>query len=305
MKKYFLFVITILLSFTLFAQGVYDRYLQSAYTKLREGNVVNAEQLYTAYKSCTGKTDANFEALLKQLKQGKNTTHSNTKTVTVKGVSFDMVWVEGGTFQMGSGNGDSDEKPVHSVTLDGYYIGKYEVTQALWQAVMGSNPSYFKGNNNPVENVSWGDCMQFIYKLIELTGLRFSLPTEAQWEYAARGGGKSRGYTYSGGNMIEYVAWFSDNSGSKTHPVGLLQPNELGVCDMTGNVWEWCSDWYDSGYYSKSPSRNPVNTSAASYRVLRGGGWSDGAEFCRVAFRRGDTPTSRLSNLGLRLVLLP
>ncbi len=232
-------------------------------------------------------------------------TRKDLITVKVKGQAIEMVWVEGGSFNMGSNDGSIIEKPVHSVTLDGYYIGKYEVTQALWQAVMGSNPSYFKGDNRPVEEVSWNDCQQFVSKLNQLTGKKFSLPTEAQWEYAARGGSKSKGYTYSGSNNIGNVAWYDGNSNGNTHPVGQKALNELGIYDMSGNVWEWCLDWYDGDYYSNSPSRNPVNNSAASSRVLRGGGWGSLAEGCRVASRINGTPTDRDFNLGLRLVVLP
>ena len=157
----------------------------------------------------------------------------------VNGVSFEMARVEGGTFRMGATSeqedeADSDETPVHSVTLSGYYIGKTEVTQALWQAVMGSNPSRFKGSDLPVECVSWNDCQEFIKKLNRLTGRNFRLPTEAEWEFACRGGNNSRGYKYSGSNDIDNVAWYWDNSGEKTHPVGTKAPNELGIYDMSG-----------------------------------------------------------------------
>ena len=162
------------------------------------------------------------------------------KTFTVNGVSFNLVYVAGGTFQMGSNVGDYDEKPVHSVTLSDYYIGQTEVTQELWQAVMGSNPSDFKGAKNPVNNVSWNDCQEFIIKLNRLTGGRFRLPTEAEWEYAARGGNKSRGYIFSGSDYLGSVAWYEDNSGDEVHPIGSKSANELGLYDMSGNVFEWC-----------------------------------------------------------------
>ena len=229
-------------------------------------------------------------------------------TITVNGVTFTMVAVRGGTFQMGAtseqGNdADSDEKPAHRVTLSDYYIGHTEVTQALWQAVMGSNPSNFKGDNLPVEKVSWNDCQQFITRLNQLTGRKFRLPTEAEWEYAARGGSKSRGYKYAGSNDIGSVAWYVSNSGFKTHPVGQKQANELGLYDMAGNVWEWCQDWYDSGYYGKSPSTNPCNNTSASRRVRRGGCRSLNAGFCRVSYRSGYYPDDRDDDLGLRLAL--
>ena len=217
-----------------------------------------------------------------------------------------MVLVEGGTFMMGAtaeqgSDAGRDESPAHQVTLSGYYIGKYEVTQAEWEAVMGTNPSYFKGGNRPVEKVSWDDCQEFIRKLNSLTGLNFSLPTEAQWEYAARGGRNSRGYTYSGSNDIGSVAWYEDNSGNETHPVGMKQANELGLYDMSGNVWEWCSDWY--GSYSSSSQTNPTGAASGSYRVNRGGSYYREAWYCRVSDRLSFEPDIRLSNLGLRLAV--
>ncbi|MDY3733013.1 MAG: formylglycine-generating enzyme family protein [Alloprevotella sp.] len=221
------------------------------------------------------------------------------KTFTANGVSFNMVYVAGGTFQMGSNVGDYDEKPVHSVTLSDYYIGQTEVTQELWQAVMGSNPSHFEGAKKPVNDVSWNDCQEFISKLNRLTGGRFRLPTEAEWEYAARGGNKSRGYIFSGSNYLGSVAWYFDNSGGEVHPVGSKSPNELGLYDMSGNVWEWCSDRY--GYYPSSSQTNPTGPSSGSNRVFRGGGWFSDAADCRVAIRVSDTPTNSKYILGLRL----
>lgn len=210
------------------------------------------------------------------------------ETFTVNGVSFTMKLVEGSTFKMGSNDSDakSDEKPVHKVTLSSYYIGETEVTQALWKAVMGSNPSSFKGDNMPVEQVDWYDCQEFIRKLNQKTGKSFRLPTEAEWEYAARGGKKSKGYKYAGSNNIGSVAWYTDNSGSKTHVVKGKSPNELGLYDMSGNVYEWCSDWYRSDYYGESSSVNPQGPpSYGSGRVLRGGSWSRSAGYCRVSGR--------------------
>ena len=226
-------------------------------------------------------------------------------TFTVNGVSFTMVAVAGGTFNMGSNDGEGDEKPVHSVTLSDYYIGETEVTQALWQAVMGSNPSNFKGSSNPVEQVSYDDCIDFINKLNTLlagqlpAGRKFRLPTEAEWEFAARGGNKSKGYKYSGSNSIDAVAWYRDNSNKQTHPVKQKQPNELGLYDMTGNVLEWCNDWY--GKYSSRSQTNPQGPSSGSYRVLRGGDWSYNAKWCRVAVRVDIYPGYRHYHCGLRL----
>lgn len=226
-------------------------------------------------------------------------------TLTVNGIKYNMVWVDGGTFRMGAtseqGSEISDEKPVHSVTLSGYYIGKTEVTQALWQAVMGSNPSYFEGDDLPVEQVSWDDCQEFIRKLNSLTGQNFRLPTEAEWEFACRGGNNSRGYKYSGSNYIDNVAWYDGNSGDKTHPVATKSPNELGIYDMSGNVWEWCADWY--GDYSSGRQTNPKGPYGGSGRVLRGGSWIIIAGCCRSSYRDGYIPTYRFNNLGLRLAL--
>ena len=214
-----------------------------------------------------------------------------------------MVKVEGGTFRMGAkgSDADSDEKPAHKVTLSDYYIGKYEVTQEEWSAVMGNNPSNFKGTNNPVENVSWNDCQEFIKKLNKLTGMKFRLPTEAEWECAARGGNKSRGYKYSGSNNIGGVAWYDGNSSRATHPVGTKRANELGLYDMSGNVWEWCSDWYSRSYYSSSPSTNPTGLSTGSLRVYRGGSWFSIAHSCRVSCRNYGSPDYCGYSIGVRL----
>ena len=226
----------------------------------------------------------------------------------LRGLIRNMVSVSGGTFMMGANSGDSEaydyEKPRHSVTLSGYRIGKYEVTQREWLAVMGSNPSWFEGDNLPVERVSWDDIVNdFLPKLNRMTGLSFRLPTEAEWEYAARGGNRSIGYKYSGGDNIGSVAWYDGNSGSTTHPVGQKQGNELGLYDMSGNVWEWCSDWHDFDYYSSSPSTNPKGPSSGSARVYRGGSWFHYARFCRVSYRSYDDPSGTFRNVGLRLVL--
>lgn len=227
-------------------------------------------------------------------------------TFTVNGVAFDMIPVEGGTFTMGAtseqgSSADSDEKPTHRVTLSSFMIGKYEVTQAQWKAVMGSNPSKFKGDNLPVERVSWNGCQTFIKKLNSLTGKNFRLPTEAEWEYAARGGNNSQGHKYAGSDNIDGVAWYDGNSGDKTHAVGTKQPNELGLYDMSGNVWEWCGDWY--GSYSSSVQTNLTDATSCSCRVFRGGGWSANARFCRVSHRGRRTPDDYSNFLGLRLVL--
>ena len=206
----------------------------------------------------------------------------------------------GATSEQGS-DADTDEKPVHNVTLSDYYMGETEVTQELWQAVMGTNPSNSKGNKKPVEQVSWNDCQEFITKLNNLTGKNFRLPTEAEWEYAARGGNKSKGYKYSGSNTIDNVAWYTSNSSSQTHDVKTKQANELGIYDMSGNVYEWCQDWY--GSYSSGSQTNPTGPASGSYRVFRGGSWSYGAEYCRVSIRSYYNPDGSYNDLGLRLSL--
>ena len=235
------------------------------------------------------------------------------QSFTINGVSFTMIAVEGGTFQMGAQDSDSggdnydseaysDESPVHSVTLSDYYIGETEVTQELWQAVMGSNPSYFSGYpQRPVETVSWNSCLQFITRLNNLTGKNFRLPTEAEWEYAARGGNKSNGYKYSGSNTIGYVAWCSSNSSSTAHGVKTKQANELGIYDMSGNVWEWCQDWY--GSYSSGSQTNPTGPTSGSDRVLRGGSWLNDARSCRVSVRKYYSPGYGNGTYGFRLIL--
>ena len=241
------------------------------------------------------------------LSSSSSSPSGNTITIPVKnGINIEMVKVEAGSFDMGATsemeNPYEDEKPVHRVTLtNNYYIGKYEVTQALWQAVMGSNPSCFKGYDLPVETVSWNDCQDFISKLNAMTGKRFRFPSEAEWEYAARGGKKSRGYQYSGSNTLDDVAWYSANGAPKTHAVGTKQPNELGIYDMTGNVWEWCQD--RSGSYSSSPQTNPTGAASGSDRVARGGSWVGSARLCRSSCRNYYSPGIRYIDLGLRLVL--
>lgn len=225
------------------------------------------------------------------------------KTYTVNGVSFQMVTVEGGGYWMG-GDIFDNEKPIHEVKLSTFAIGQTEVTQELWEAVMGSNPSCMKGLKLPVETVSWNDCQTFISKLNQLTGEQFRLPTDAEWEYAARGGNQSKGYKYSGSKNLDDVAWYMSNSSeTHEHEVATKAPNELGLYDMSGNVLEWCQDWYDRSYYSSSPINNPTGPTSGSYRVLRGGSWNDLSSCCRVAYRDCSSPSNALYHYGLRLAL--
>lgn len=197
----------------------------------------------------------------------------------------DMIPINGGSFIMGDNN-DPLASPEHRVFLSDYYISKCEVTQEFWEAIMGNNPSYHKGANKPVENVTWNECQIFISRLNSITDMEFHLPTEAQWEYAAIGGNRSRGYVYSGSNNINDVAWFKDNSQGTTHPVGYLRPNELGIHDMNGNVGEWCHDYWDS--YSINEQTNPTGPRFGDSHVVRGG--SFGYD------KTGISPTRRTSN---------
>ena len=270
-------------------------------------------QLRKMADSKTKEYQRNIERLNEQIEELKKMLESavssdsqtsvlGKRTYTVNGVSFTMVAVEGGTFTMGATseqeNPKANERPEHQVRLSSYSIGETEVTQALWKAVMGSNPSYFKGDNLPVENVSWEDCQEFLRRINDC-GEHFRLPTEAEWEFAARGGIKRHGYQFSGLDTIDDVAWYKDNGVNRTHPVGMKRANELGLYDMSGNVSEWCQDWY--GPYSGDVQENPSGPVSGSHRVVRGGCWYYGAGSCRVAIRTGLVPSWRSSGLGFRL----
>ena len=243
------------------------------------------------------------------------------ETFTVNDVSFTMVPVKGGTFTMGATpeQGDdiaSSEYPTHEVTVSDFCIGQTEVTQALWVAVMGSNPSSFCSFNGyaedlsrPVENVSWNSCQTFITRLNDLTGKQFRMLTEAEWEFAARGGNKGHGYRYAGSDDVDEVAWYwetipshsSGTAGYGTQPVATKLPNELGLYDMSGNVWEWCQDWY--GTYSSDPQTDPTGPASGTYRIVRGGHWSGSAGNCRVSNRNRNVPENKWYLIGLRLAL--
>ncbi|MDR3218819.1 MAG: formylglycine-generating enzyme family protein [Dysgonamonadaceae bacterium] len=217
---------------------------------------------------------------------------------------IELVYVKGGIFTMGCGSEqgkdcDDDEKPAHQVSLSDFYIGKYEVTQAQWKAIMDNNPSHFKGDSLPVEQVSWNEVQEFIRNLNTQTGKNYRLPTEAEWEYVGRSGVHSGQYKYSGSNTAGNVAWYGENSGEQTHPVGQKSPNELGIYDMSGNVWEWCSDRYDN--YSSNTQTNPTGASTGLSRVSRGGSWSNSAQSVRVSYRVGSSPGYRYYGLGFRL----
>jgi formylglycine-generating enzyme required for sulfatase activity len=216
----------------------------------------------------------------------------------------DMVFVPGGKFKMGCNIGGSDESPVHEVVLDDFYIGRYEVTQHQWRMIMDqdTNKCYFDGCDScPVERVSWYNVMEFIQKLNEKTKMNYRLPTEAEWEYAARGGSRSKGYKYSGSNSDVSVAWKVGISAGRTHPIGRKKPNELGIYDMSGNVFEWCADWYSSTWYQVSPRSNPAGPAEGTYRVIRGGSWFYDHAGLRVTDRESANPTYRYGYVGFRL----
>jgi len=220
------------------------------------------------------------------------------------GLSFDMISIEGGSFLMGSEDPEAREreKPVHPVTVPSFYMAKYPVTQALWKAVMGNNPSYFQGDKRPVEQVSWDDAQAFIQQLNERTGENYRLPTEAEWEYAARGGIYGQGFKYAGSNKLKEVGWYDGNSHGETKPVGLKFPNELGLYDMNGNVWEWCQDvWHEN--YEGAPSDGSawMEGSDQALRVVRGGSWFIDTDYCRVAYRNWYYQDYRGGNFGFRL----
>jgi formylglycine-generating enzyme required for sulfatase activity len=227
-----------------------------------------------------------------------------TPIITPPLPDLDLCLVEGGEFMMGD---DNKARPAHRVRVSGFWMGKFPVTQRLWQAVMGSNPSSFKGERRPVENVSWADAVAFLLRLNRLTGKNFRLPTEAEWEYAACGGLHSQGYKYAGSDRAKQVAWHEANSGGETHEVGLLLPNELHLHDMSGNVWEWCQDWFSSGYYAacyqQGLAANPQGADSGESRVLRGGSWLNTPLGCRAVARDGNLPGNRHVNVGFRFVL--
>ena len=242
---------------------------------------------------------------------------ADTLDFTVGGVSFKMILVEHGEFMMGATEDQEDpfddEKPAHKVKLtNDFYIGETPVTQALWRAVMNNNPSSFgEGGGGsyeddwealPVECVSWNDCQRFIRNLNRMTDTKFRMPTEAEWEFAARGGNDSCGCQFSGSDYLDDVAWYGDNSYGETHPVKGLKPNELGIYDMSGNVWEWCSDWWKDGYNS-SHQTNPQGPKSGSGHVYRGGGWCGSARCCRLSCRCEYSPDDASRDLGFRLAL--
>ncbi|MEK7435090.1 MAG: SUMF1/EgtB/PvdO family nonheme iron enzyme [Cyanobacteriota bacterium] len=255
-----------------------------------------------------------------------------SKPKIVDDSSLKMIKIEGGSFDMGNNTGENDEKPVHKITLNSFYIAKYETTQKEYQSIMGNNPSNFKkdndvSNNFPVEKVSWFDAIKYCNEksrqeslpqayndvtgdLLDKDGkittdltkvIGYRLPTEAEWEFSAKGGTKSQAYIYSGSNTVDEVGWLLTNSEKKTHEVGMKKSNELGIYDMSGNVWEWCNDWYDENFYKTSTEKNPINLKASDTRVSRGGSLVYDANYLRSSNRYGDIPVITGSNLGFRI----
>lgn len=216
----------------------------------------------------------------------------------------EMVFIQGGKFKMGYNMGGEDEQPVHDVVLDDFFIGKYEITQRQWKLIMDKDTMerYFEGCDScPVERVSWYNVCEFIGKLNEKTNMNYRLPTEAEWEYASRGGSKSKGYKYSGSNADSSVAWKVGNSNMTSHPVGRKKPNELGIYDMSGNVFEWCADWYSSDWYKVSLKNNPGGPDEGMYRVIRGGSWFYDHAGLRITDRESANPSYRYGYVGFRL----
>ncbi len=249
-----------------------------------------------------------YEKLISNQVVFKVVASSWKQTITVNGISFDMVLVHGGTLWMGAtaeqGNDlPADEKPIHQVTCNDFYIGQTEVTQGLWNAVMTPNANINTEPNVPMHNVTWSECQLFIKKLNELTGQKFRLPTEAEWERAARGGNKSRGFRYAGNNVINNVAWYEDNSNLQLHPVGEKQVNELRIYDMSGNVSEWCQDWYAP--YTNQSQQDPQGPNSGTEKVIRGGNVQDEQTNCRITVRKHATPETHTAFVGFRLVLQP
>ncbi len=284
----------LLCKYNLEAQNCCHKLLEQGKVLCANGNKKDAKLKWDVAKTCDDATSYDIQTL--------NDLIANIGNCGEQKDIFDMVYVEGGTFSMGTNDYDW-AKPVHSVTVNDFYIGKFEVTQTQWREIMGSDPpELIKGCDKcPVERVSWNDVQEFLKKLNARTGKKYRLPTEAEWEFAARGGNKSNGYTYSGSNTLENVAWFDKNSNSKIHGTGGLQDNELGIFDMSGNVWEWCNDWYKADYYKNSPKQNPQGSSSGDSRVVRGGSWSGNSLNCRVANRLLSAPTYRFGSIGFRV----
>lgn len=252
--------------------------------------------------------NAQDSSAVKSEEHGSNASSPKQLPQVVQDLINNMVYVEGGTFTMGdnsmqSGDPYRREQPEHQVTLSPFFICRYEVTQEVWDAVMGYNYARVKGPKLAMDNLCWDDCQEFVFKLVLMTGINFRMPTEAEWEFAARGGNKSRHTTYSGSNHIDSVGWYKYNSGGRVHPVGQKMPNELGLYDMTGNVCEWCYDY--CGRYKGTPQTNPRGAKNSSGNVFRGGHGDERHEGCRVASRNGAQPAYKTYFMGFRLAATP
>lgn len=294
----------------------YNFYLQKARQRIAEGDCTRAEASYNTYKDMAHKTNKEIERLIEECKTAGTGIFGGDMTFTVNDVSFTMKPIEGGTFWMGAQSDDpnapnynsdavDEEQPVHQVTLNSFYLGETEVTQELWLAVMGEDPGweerYGIGSNYPAYRVSWTDCQEFIRKLNRLTGKRFRLPTEAEWEYAARGGNKSKGYLYAGSNLVDQVSWHQENSEENAHPIKTKRANEIGLFDMSGNLWEWCDDWFDD--YNSGSQTNPKGPSDGTIKVLRGGSWFDDYDHGLLSNRFYSVPGYASYYIGIRLAL--
>lgn len=325
MKKIRLLILLwiLLLAFpTLFAQYTAADYLDWTKKHLDNGNCDDAEETYALYKEKVPQGNVEVEQRIAECRTPAQTTGNNKTDLTFKvgDVTFKMVFVKGGTFQMGSYSGANDEKPLHSVTVSDFYLGEFEVTQALWQEVMGTSVYQQRdkcdarlsfrgvGADYPMCFVSYTEAEVFCGRLNQRlhsqlpVGYSFALPTEAEWEYAARGGDKSKAYTYSGGNCLSDVGWYTDNSGGYKHAVGLKRANELGLYDMSGNVFEWCADWY--GNYSSSSQMDPRGPCSGYERVFRSGSWGFNASCSEVTSRGATDPGNRIEFLGFRLAIV-
>lgn len=233
---------------------------------------------------------------------------NNYVDITINNLTFRMIYIQAGEFQMGASNNDlsafGDEKPAHHVLIShDYYIGETPVTQDLWNGIMNNNPSHFVAGTNPVETVSWNDCQEFIIRLNDLSGKTFRLPTEAEWEFAARCCRSNSHQTTCKKDELGQSAWYEENADGTTHSVASKKPNELGIYDMLGNVWEWCSDRY--GNYQSCAQMDPLGPSSGMFRVFRGGSWAKGAIHCTITSRSGWGESDKDNNIGLRLVMVP
>lgn len=320
--KFLLSVILCFLALGIMAQYDSDYFLSMAKFNLKEGKCESAKKLYDVYKNHFHKTDTLVEAQIKNCGGGttKGTTIHKNYTETAFGINMRMVWVEGGEYMMGCTSEQNDcwdnEMTAHRVIVDGFYIGMLEVSQSQWNSVVGTTvyqqrdkihsswSMYGVGADYPMYYINWDEAMEFCRRLSNRTGKTYTLPTEAQWEYAARGGKKADGTKYAGSNNIDAVAWYKKNSGNKIHQCGLKRANALGIFDMNGNMWEWCKDWYTESRVNYV-ANNPTGPSSGMLHVYRGGSWHSDASECRISCRYGYAPSYRDGDIGFRVVCIP